>query len=158
MELTFGSDASNFIEGTSDVLLGTFQISSQNSFGVATLNIKWDFSDTYATKLINGSGDPVTNGTFIDLSYSQPLPVEFSSISASVNSNNNVNINRKTATEVNNNGFEMQREIRSQNSENQWSAQWEEIGFVQRHGNSNSPKEYSFTDKNLTGALILYAG
>ena len=38
-------------------------------------------------------------------------------------------------------------EIRSQKSE----VKWEKIGFVQGHGNSNSPKEYSFTDKNLTG-------
>jgi hypothetical protein len=28
---------------------------------------------------------------------------------------------------------------------------WEKIGFVEGHGNSNSPKKYSFTDKNLFG-------
>ena len=25
------------------------------------------------------------------------------------------------------------------------------IGFIEGHGNSNSPKQYSFTDKNLIG-------
>ena len=30
-------------------------------------------------------------------------------------------------------------------------SQWEKVGFVQGNGNSNSPKGYSFTDKNLTG-------
>ena len=40
-----------------------------------------------------------------------PLPVELTSFAASVNLNN-VNLNWKTATEVNNNGFEVQREIR----------------------------------------------
>ena len=72
------------------------------------------------------------------------LPVELSFFSASVNINN-VNLNWKTATEVNNNGFEIQREV---------SGQWERVGFVQGHGNSNSPKEYSFTDKNLTGGTV----
>ena len=76
------------------------------------------------------------------------LPVELTSFAASVNLNN-VNLNWKTATEVNNNGFEVQREIRDQESE--VTSQWEKIGFVQGHGNSNSPKEYSFIDKNLTG-------
>ena len=77
-----------------------------------------------------------------------PLPVELSTFSATVNLNN-VNLNWKTATEVNNNGFEIQREVRSQESE--VTSQWEKVGFMQGHGNSNSPKEYSFTDKNLTG-------
>ena len=66
------------------------------------------------------------------------------------------NLNWKTATEVNNNGFEVQRGVRSQGADvggqkSEASGQWEKVGFVEGHGNSNSPKEYSFTDKNLTG-------
>ena len=95
----------------------------------------------------------IDNTTIVSVSYDNgggnvPLPVELSSFSALVNSNN-VNLNWKTATEVNNNGFEVQREVRNQKSEA--GSQWEKIGFVQGHGNSNSPKEYSFIDKNLTG-------
>ena len=77
-----------------------------------------------------------------------PLPVELTSFTANVNTNN-VSLSWKTATEVNNNGFEIQRKVRDQKSE--VSGQWEKVGFVLGHGNSNSPKEYSFTDKNLTG-------
>ena len=77
-----------------------------------------------------------------------PLPVELSSFTA-IRNQNNVNLYWKTATEVNNNGFEIQREARGQNPE--VGNQWEKVGFVQGHGNSNSPKEYSFEDKNLTG-------
>ena len=76
------------------------------------------------------------------------LPVELSSFSVSININN-VSLSWKTATEVNNNGFEVQREARNQKSEA--GSQWEKIGFVPGYGNSNSPKEYSFTDRNLTG-------
>ena len=78
----------------------------------------------------------------------EPLPVELTSFTADINSNN-VNLNWKTATEVNNNGFEIQRAaVRGQRSE---VISWEKIRFVKGHGNSTSLKEYSFTDKNLTG-------
>ena len=87
--------------------------------------------------------------------HNVPLPVELTSFSASVNTNN-VSINWKTATEVNNNGFEVQRKVGDQKSEVR--GQWEKIGFVQGHGNSNSPKEYSFTDKNLTGGTNFHTG
>jgi hypothetical protein len=87
-----------------------------------------------------------------------PLPVELTSFtaasasSASTGSATAVVLNWTTATEVNNYGFEVERqksvqrtpygEDRSQNSE----VSWEEIGFVEGSGNSNSPKEYSFVD------------
>ena len=51
----------------------------------------------------------VTQGSFSPLN-THPLPVELSSFSALVNLNN-VSLSWKTATEVNNNGFEVQREI-----------------------------------------------
>jgi Secretion system C-terminal sorting domain/FG-GAP-like repeat len=79
-----------------------------------------------------------------------PLPVELTAFSASVK-NNNVLLNWRTATEVNNYGFEIQKlEVRSQNAE------WTQIGFVNGYGNSNSPKEYSFTDKPDGGTQFSY--
>ncbi len=41
-------------------------------------------------------------------------------------------------------------EIRSQKSE------WKKIAFIQGCGNSNSPKEYSFEDKNLQAGKLQY--
>ena len=81
-----------------------------------------------------------------------PLPVELTSFKATT-SLANVYLNWSTATEVNNYGFEIQRqktEIRNQKSE------WENIGFVQGSGNSNSPKEYSFTDTPTGGQQFQY--
>jgi Secretion system C-terminal sorting domain len=72
-----------------------------------------------------------------------PLPVELTSFSAAI-IDDHVSLIWQTATEVNNYGFEIERqnlEFSSQKSE------WSKIGFVPGHGNSNSPKEYSFTDK-----------
>jgi hypothetical protein len=68
-----------------------------------------------------------------------PLPVELSSFTA-LAQKNGVVLNWKTATEVMNYGFDIER--MSGNS-------WEKIGFVEGHGNSNSVKSYSFTDKNI---------
>ncbi len=68
------------------------------------------------------------------------LPVEMGLFDATIDGNS-VNLQWRTATEVNNYGFEVQRQAMSnENSE------WETIGFVEGAGNSNSPKSYSFTD------------
>ncbi|MDP3831273.1 MAG: T9SS type A sorting domain-containing protein [Ignavibacteriaceae bacterium] len=85
-----------------------------------------------------------------DFSFNQngdPLPVELTSFSALL-INKEVKLNWQTATEINNYGFEIERsENRSQKSEGNNTEQvWETIGFVEGNGNSNSPKEYSFTD------------
>lgn len=70
----------------------------------------------------------------------QPLPVELSSFKASVNENV-VNLNWQTKTEVNNYGFDVERRVND--------GEWNKIGFVEGHGNSNSPKEYRYSDKEL---------
>lgn len=74
-----------------------------------------------------------------------PLPVELTSFIAK-SQNGKINLNWQTETEVNNYGFEIERIIKT--SENK-SNNWEKIGFVNGSGNSNSPKEYSFTDLQL---------
>ena len=71
------------------------------------------------------------------------LPVELTSFSASVANGSTVNLTWKTATEVNNYGFDVERSTGNSN--------WQKIGFVAGSGNSNSPKDYSFTD-NPSGA------
>jgi hypothetical protein len=80
-----------------------------------------------------------------------PLPVELSSFTAKVLKSAGVQLNWRTETEVNNYGFEIQKsEDRNQELE------WNKIGFVQGHGNSNSPKNYSFTDNNACYSNYAY--
>jgi hypothetical protein len=67
-----------------------------------------------------------------------PLPVELTSFSATI-SGNTVCLSWTTATETKNYGFEIERTPLTQEG-------WETIGFIKGSGNSNSPKEYSFTD------------
>lgn len=70
-----------------------------------------------------------------------PMPVELTKFTANL-IEEKVTLNWETATEVNNYGFEIQRQ--NKNSE------WRKIGFVEGHGNSNSQKYYSFSDNNIT--------
>lgn len=79
------------------------------------------------------------------------FPVELSSFSAFANSNT-VNLKWETKTEINNYGFEIERSQKS----NIKSEAWGKIGFVNGHGNSNSPKNYSFTDKSVTSGKFIY--
>ena len=69
-----------------------------------------------------------------------PAPVELVSFSGFLNQNH-VDLNWKTETEVNNFGFEIERIINK--------SDWETIGFVEGHGNSNSPKQYIFIDTDV---------
>jgi hypothetical protein len=70
------------------------------------------------------------------------LPVELTSFTASAVAGG-VMLNWATATEVDNYGFEVERSY----SENVW----ETIGFVEGHGNSNTPQEYSYFDNSVAG-------
>jgi len=76
-------------------------------------------------------------GTKADAS---PFPVELSLFNA-VLIEDKVELNWRTETEVDNYGFDIERA--KDNSD------WSTIGFVEGHGNSNSPKQYSFIDSDI---------
>jgi len=67
------------------------------------------------------------------------FPVELASFDGLLNGNN-VELRWRTETEVNNYGFEIERSSDR--------IIWSNIGFVPGHGNSNSPNDYVFTDKD----------
>ncbi len=73
------------------------------------------------------------------------FPVELSSFTAKF-INNSILLNWKTTTEQNNYGFEVQR------SEGSWS----KIGFIAGSGNSNSTKNYSYTDNTVKNGKYSY--
>ncbi|MEE9431721.1 MAG: T9SS type A sorting domain-containing protein [Melioribacteraceae bacterium] len=78
------------------------------------------------------------------------LPVELSSFSISTTKDDNVSLKWETETEVNNYGFEIERKIQVSSIENQDKNQsWQMVGFVEGHGNSNSPKFYKYLDKTV---------
>jgi hypothetical protein len=93
-----------------------------------TVLVSWE---TIFTEIENGGG----------------LPVELTNFSGSV-INSVVTLRWETATEVNNYGFEVERSPLNPPQVGK-TGEWEKIGFVEGHGNSNSPKNYSFTDDNV---------
>jgi subtilisin family serine protease len=82
---------------------------------------------------------------YATINSSDPLPVELTSFSAIIKEGA-VLLNWRTDTEVNNYGFEVQRSTRAD--------KWDVLGFVEGHGNSNSPKEYNFKDIEINSAGI----
>ncbi len=80
------------------------------------------------------------------------LPVELNSFTAALNGRD-INLKWETETEVNSYGFEIQR---LQDYKIEKLQDWINIGFVQGHGNSNSPKSYSFTDNNVNSGKYIY--
>ncbi len=81
------------------------------------------------------------------------LPVELTSFSA-VTIGKDVKLSWNTATEINNYGFDVERG--SHTSTSLSVTEWEKIGFVNGNGNSNSPKNYSFIDDNVTAGKYSY--
>ncbi len=94
---------------------------------------------------VNGTLDK--NGATLWVNGS-PLPVELSSFSAVI-LENRIELMWRTETEINNYGFEIDRAV--SDSPN---LIWKKIGFVEGHGNSNSPKEYNFLDSEVNSAGI----
>jgi len=69
------------------------------------------------------------------------IPVELTSFSASV-AGTNVELNWATATEVNNQGFDIERSANN--------VTFEKIGFVPGFGTTTEPKSYSYTDQSVS--------
>jgi len=88
----------------------------------------------------------------IGVGTSQPgaLPVELTSFTANL-IGSNVELHWITETEVNNYGFEIERASLDSHIIN-----WLKVGFVQGYGNSNSPKEYSYSDTIKRGMKYQY--
>ncbi len=88
-------------------------------------------------------------GAYEYWSDSGALPVELVSFTAE-SSNQQVNLSWKTATEVNNYGFEIERASTSS------GAVWKKIGFVKGNGTSTKTNYYSFTDSPQNGKNFNY--
>ncbi len=112
------------------------------------------YNSTNGGTLWNPSGIPQNTSatqsvTFNTSSFSKwtvsdaanPLPVELTSFTAKI-SGNSVNLVWHTATELNNNGFDVERNFNS--------SSWEKISFIKGAGNSSFIKNYSFADSKLS--------
>ncbi|MDT3695496.1 MAG: T9SS type A sorting domain-containing protein [Ignavibacterium sp.] len=83
------------------------------------------------------------------------VPVELITFSASVNEND-VILNWTTATEINNQGFEIERseklEVRNENTDEDW----ENIGFINGNGTTTEIRHYTFIDHDVNNGCYNY--
>ena len=153
-----GGDANYYVmQGTSmatPITAGAVALLLQKFPGSTPLQIYNAIQDNSFTDSFTGS---VPNNTWgygkLDInaaSNESELPVELTSFSAKT-IGSLVKLSWSTSTEVNNYGFDVERFALS--AERQ---AWEKIGFVEGNGNSNSTKNYSFEDKNLSSDKYLY--
>jgi hypothetical protein len=121
-----------------------------NSPTQVTLNITIGIvtAGSYNITITNPDGQSATGQFLLDIT--DPVPVELTTFAATT-IGSTVKLNWNTATEVNNYGFDVERCALS--AERQ---AWNKIGFVEGNGNSNSPKDYSYEDKNLIAGKYSY--
>ena len=129
-------------------------VGDENQYELGRYNGSWAFLSPIILNTVANTVRINGINSFSDWSLGEPgaLPVELTSFTAAI-IGNKVKLNWKTETEINNYGFEVERQL---GIKGQSSNGWEKIGFVNGNGNSNSPKNYSFLDDNISSGKFLY--
>ena len=117
------------------VITGTFTTPSSGS------------SNTQIEITFNGNSFNNDNIYWDNLCFSYIVPVELTSFTA-VSNGQDVEINWTTATETNNQGFEIERMVAGGSFEN--------VGYVAGFGTTTEPKAYSFVDSKLETGNYTY--
>lgn len=140
---------STFLTKYNDLTLAAHTVGLQNFAGTSALQYRRLVLNTVT---VAGPlfGSPLTVGFGPD---SSNIPVELTSFRATVEKRN-VNIYWSTATEFNNKGFEIQRNLFDVNNSN--NNEWVTLGYVQGHGSTLTPQDYSFVDKGLNTGKYNY--
>jgi hypothetical protein len=140
-DLIPGADALNLISGTQDwPTTPGYNVAPQTSATIAGvtgfhLSAITSFSDFgLHTTAPDGSG--------------VALPVELVFLTAYGVENSFINVDWKTATEINNEGFQVERSTDGVN--------FSYIGFVAGSGNSSAPVNYSFSDNEVMPNVVYY--
>jgi len=120
------------------------------SFGELVGGVGWDWAPVYSVPAPATQTSVGLEGTGV--AYYQTIvtddliPVELTSFTFNVKGND-VILNWRTATETNNNGFQVQRKT---------AGECQTIGFINGSGTTTSPQEYSYTDTKLAAGTYTY--
>ncbi len=133
----FDSDASSQATSPGATAKTTTQMKTEATY------TGWDFGSTW--EIVGGDG---ANYPRLQRQADPSLPVELTAFTAELKKNV-VLLSWATATEVNNFGFQIQK----QSSAN---AKWVDVAFIDGSGNSNSPKQYSYIDTDNVVEVVNY--
>jgi hypothetical protein len=89
------------------------------------------------------TGVTLNSTNFGTLSSDGTVPVELTTFNA-LAKGKGIELTWKTATEVNNAGFEVQKNV---------NGTWNKIAFVEGNGTSNTPHQYSYIDADAVGTV-----
>jgi hypothetical protein len=106
-----------------------------------------DSRDNSATYYIEFDGWAETNVPYLEVIYQYTVPVELTSFTANA-VKDEVKLNWATATETNNQGFQVEK----MNAD----GTFEQIGYLAGFGTTTEPKAYSFTDSKLDAGTYTY--
>jgi len=95
----------------------------------------------------NGNSFNINWISWDNLTLGYIVPVEFTSFTA-ISSGDDVELSWATATETNNQGFEIERNIAG--------SSFEQVGYVAGYGTTTEPKAYSFIDSKLETGNYTY--
>jgi hypothetical protein len=126
-----------------------------NSVDIELTFVTEDFPlGDYSMDMVVSSNDPVNPTITVPVTMSIVIPVELSSLRAET-IRNSVNLFWTTASETNNQGFEIERKVGSLQSavSNQG---WEKAGYVEGKGSTTESQSYSYTDNNLSVGKYIY--
>jgi hypothetical protein len=142
-----GARYGNFycISGKGDSLLFTYSFPGDwvyTVYGMPSIDGNFSYEILVGTK--NGKVVCFSGGTVA-------VPVELTAFSGYA-SDGNVFLNWSTATEINNQGFEIERTSLSDTP----SQVWERIGFIPGAGTTTEPRSYSFVDNDITQGKYSY--
>jgi len=137
-----------------DAKIAWYENDGNENFTPHTITTSADGAESVYAVDVDGDGDmDVLSASSYDLkiawyeNLSSTIPVELTSFTA-LTSKDRVSLNWSTATETNNQGFEIER--RPANEE------FSRIGSVQGHGTTTEPQEYSFIDRSIERGKYFY--
>jgi len=137
--------------------LGRFRVTNTVSFAAAQTNLTWYNGPAgFFVKIFAYVSDlnvEITNfaNHLININNNS-LPVELAEFRSTV-SVNNVSLLWTTTHEINNSGFEIERNLKISGRD---VSNWERVGFVKGIGTTNEPASYSYEDKKLKTGKYSY--
>jgi hypothetical protein len=141
----FYDPGAGFLNRISATISGGVVVNSTtfNSATQVTLNVTTTAAvvGSKTVTITNPDGQSVASSVIFDVA----LPVILSAFSATAEKRD-VTLKWRTEEEINNSGFDIERQTISGSGMN---SEWTKVAFVNGYGNTNTPKDYTYTDGKL---------